>query len=150
MSLKIENSRRVANSRPVCVGLYCRSQNSYFPVESLIPWNLRNYCWKLSITIVITKLISIGKSSNIWIIMEYCPNGSLRAFLRNSRTRYSVEEESFDPDLSQVFGPKNLIYFAWQITKGMTFLTSRKVKFPPSQCQTITRSCTHTIIMYQF
>ncbi|CAB4007377.1 partial [Paramuricea clavata] len=59
--------------------------------------------------------------------MEYCPNGSLREFLRNNRSWYNVEEESFDSDLSQVFGPKNLIYFAWQITKGMTFLTSRKI-----------------------
>ena len=59
--------------------------------------------------------------------MEYCPNGNLQEFLRNNRSRYSVEEESFNPDLSEVFGPKHLIYFAWQITKGMTFLISRKV-----------------------
>ncbi|CAB3981076.1 vascular endothelial growth factor receptor 2-like [Paramuricea clavata] len=68
-----------------------------------------------------------GKSSNLCIIMEYCPNGNLREFLRNNRSWYNAKEESFDRDLSQVFGPKNLIYFAWQITKGMTFLTSRKI-----------------------
>ncbi|CAB3997544.1 vascular endothelial growth factor receptor 2-like [Paramuricea clavata] len=68
-----------------------------------------------------------GKSSNLWIIMEYCPNGNLREFLQNNQSRYSVEEESFDPDISQVFGPRNIIYVAWQIAKGMTFLTSRKI-----------------------
>jgi serine/threonine protein kinase len=62
--------------------------------------------------------------------MEYCPNGSLQEFLQNNHSQYSVEEESLNPDLSQVFGPKHLIHFAWQIAKGMTFLTSRKVKFP--------------------
>jgi serine/threonine protein kinase len=76
---------------------------------------------------MISKLISLGKGSNLWIIMEYCPNGNLQEFLQNNQSLYSVEKESFDPDLSQVFGPKNLIYFAWQIAKGMAFLTSRKV-----------------------
>ena len=60
--------------------------------------------------------------------MEYCPYGNLRVFLRNGRSRYSVGEESLMADLSHVFGPKNLIYFAWQITKGMAFLISRKVR----------------------
>jgi hypothetical protein len=63
--------------------------------------------------------------------MAYCPNGNLREFLQNNQSRYSVEEESFDPDISQVFGPRNIIYVAWKIAKGMTFLTSRKVNFPP-------------------
>ena len=60
--------------------------------------------------------------------MEYCPYGNLREFLRNSRNLYNVEEESLRTDFSEVFGPKNLIYFAWQIAKGMTFLISRKVR----------------------
>ena len=77
--------------------------------------------------------------------MEYCRNGNLREFLRNNRSWYNAKEESFDRDLSQVFGPKNLIYFAWQITKGMTFLISRKViKFPYPSIR-LTRSCTQTI-----
>lgn len=60
--------------------------------------------------------------------MEYCPYGNVREFLRNSRSLYNVQEESLIADLSRVIGPKNLIYFAWQIAKGMTFLISRKVK----------------------
>jgi hypothetical protein len=31
-------------------------------------------------------------------------------------------------DISEAFGPKDLIYMAWQIAKGMTFLISRKVR----------------------
>ena len=61
--------------------------------------------------------------------MEYCSHGNIREFLRNSRSRYNVDEDCFITDLSQMFGPKNVIYFAWQIAKGMTFLISRKVSF---------------------
>ena len=59
--------------------------------------------------------------------MEYCPHGNLREFLKNSRDRYRVEENRFITDLSQEFGPKNLIHFGLQIAKGMKFLISRKV-----------------------
>ena len=59
--------------------------------------------------------------------MEYCRHGNLREFLKNSRNRYNVDEDGFVTDFSQMFGPKNVIYFAWQIAKGMTFLISRKV-----------------------
>jgi serine/threonine protein kinase len=84
--------------------------------------------------------------------MEYCRNGNLREFLRNNRSWYNAEEESFDRDISQVFGPKNLIYFAWQITKGMTFLISRKViKFPyHSLSQYKTNQILYTNYMYRF
>ena len=68
-----------------------------------------------------------GKRSDLWIIMEYCPHGNLREFLRNSRSRYSLDENDLITDVSQVFGPKNLIQFGLQIAKGMNFLNSRKV-----------------------
>ena len=61
--------------------------------------------------------------------MEYCPNGNLQEFLRNSRGRFDVANDSLTSDLSREFGQKNLIYFAWQIAKGMAFLMSRKVIF---------------------
>ena len=59
--------------------------------------------------------------------MEYCPNGNLREFLRQNREMYSLEVDWLVKDLSQGFGPKNLMYFALQIAKGMAFLNSRKV-----------------------
>ncbi|XP_028411444.1 fibroblast growth factor receptor 3-like [Dendronephthya gigantea] len=68
-----------------------------------------------------------GRSSNLWIIMEYCPNGNLREFLRQNRDKYSLEVDWLVDDLSQGFGPKNLMYFALQIAKGMAFLISRKI-----------------------
>ena len=61
--------------------------------------------------------------------MEYCPHGNLRNFLRSSRNFYDVDGEALIPDPCQFIGPKTLIYFAWQITRGMTFLTSRKVSY---------------------
>ncbi|XP_028407243.1 fibroblast growth factor receptor 2-like [Dendronephthya gigantea] len=68
-----------------------------------------------------------GKSSDLWIIMEYCPYGNLREFLRSSRTIYNMEENSLETDPSQAIGPRNLIHFAWEISKGMDFLISRKI-----------------------
>ena len=61
--------------------------------------------------------------------MEYCPNGNLREFVRGCRSTYDLNEESLLPDTSNGIGPNCLMYFAWQITKGMTFLISRKVLF---------------------
>jgi hypothetical protein len=61
--------------------------------------------------------------------MEYFPNGNLREFLRSSRNIYDVDADSLIPDPGQAIGPKTLVYFAWQVTKGMTFLISRKVSF---------------------
>ena len=61
--------------------------------------------------------------------MEYCPHGNIREFLRNSRSRYNVEADGFITDLSQAFGPKNVIHFGFQIVKGLKFLVSRKVIF---------------------
>ena len=59
--------------------------------------------------------------------MEYCQNGNLLDFLRNSRTRFDVASDTLVSDLSEEFGKRNLICFAWQIAKGMEFLMSRKV-----------------------
>lgn len=59
--------------------------------------------------------------------MEFCEHGNLRQFLRDSRDRYNKDEEFLMNDLSLDFGPKNLIQLAYQITKGMAFLVSRKV-----------------------
>lgn len=49
-------------------------------------------------------------------------------FLRNKRELYNIEEPSLSTDLLRMMGPKNLSLFALQITKGMEFLISRKVK----------------------
>ncbi len=62
--------------------------------------------------------------------MEHCPHGNLREFLHSSRNFYDINQDVMIPDdLFQAIGPKTLMYFAWQITKGMTFLISRKVNF---------------------
>ena len=59
--------------------------------------------------------------------MEYCQNGNLLDFLRNSRPRFDVTSDNLVSDLSEKFGKRNLICLAWQIAKGMEFLMSRKV-----------------------
>ena len=76
----------------------------------------------------ISSYFYLGKSSNLWIILEYCPHGNLLNFLRSSRNFYDVDEEILIPDCYKLIGPKSLMYFAWQIAKGLTFLISRKVE----------------------
>ena len=94
------------------------------------------YCWlNLRSVFLVLKyciLLPIGKSKNLWIIMEYCPNGNLRNFVRSSRRFYDVNEETLIPEPWRTMGPKTLMYFAFQISKGMTFLISRKVSFDPA------------------
>ncbi|XP_028408434.1 fibroblast growth factor receptor 3-like [Dendronephthya gigantea] len=68
-----------------------------------------------------------GTSYELWVILEYCPNGDLRSFLRHGRHRYEENESSLTVNMSVRFGPRNLIYIAFQIAKGMEFLVSRKV-----------------------
>ena len=59
--------------------------------------------------------------------MEYCPYGNLGEFLRDSRSRFNVENVALVSDISNEFGQKNLICIAWQIARGMAFLISRQV-----------------------
>ena len=71
----------------------------------------------------------LGKRSNLWVIMEYCPHGNLRNLLRSSRNFYDVDEETLVPDsYGSKIGPKSLMYFSWQIANGLAFLSSRKVE----------------------
>ena len=75
--------------------------------------------------------------------MEYCPHGNLRQFLRSTRSLFKLEKKSLVIDLSNGIGPNDLIYFAWQIAKGMTFLISRKVR--KLKCHFLANECMDTL-----
>ncbi|CAL8107329.1 unnamed protein product [Calicophoron daubneyi] len=55
------------------------------------------------------------------LVIEYCPHGSLRAYLRSMRGNLSQEEAEM-PELQ-----KQLLQFVCQIAEGMTYLGSRNI-----------------------
>ncbi|KAK2559526.1 Fibroblast growth factor receptor 3 [Acropora cervicornis] len=58
----------------------------------------------------------------LFLIVEYCSHGNLKDFLRNNRP--SLLELSGDMEVSLTF--RDLLSFAYQITKGMSYLSSKK------------------------
>ncbi|KAK6628279.1 hypothetical protein RUM43_002091 [Polyplax serrata] len=62
----------------------------------------------------------------IYIIIEYAKYGSLRNYLR--KNRYVSYEQIVDKVNSvQAVTPKDILTFAWQIAKGMNYLTDMKL-----------------------
>jgi serine/threonine protein kinase len=58
------------------------------------------------------------------IILEYCPHGNLREFLRTRRDVYEPEWKDVDNGRLSI---TDLADFSLHISKGMEFLISRKV-----------------------
>ena len=61
------------------------------------------------------------------IILEYCPYGNLKDFLRSRRDIYNPEWKEIDHHTQ--LSVTDLVKFAFQISKGMEFLISRKVLY---------------------
>ena len=62
-------------------------------------------------------------SGPLLLVVEYCANGNLRDFLRNHRPSQIDLANDPVPQLKI----KDLLSFAYQITKGMSYLSSKKV-----------------------
>lgn len=63
-----------------------------------------------------------------YVIVEHCGLGSLRAYLRQCRLSDDTEGHS-NTDQAKHLTSKDLLSFAWQISKGMEYLAERKVPF---------------------
>ncbi|XP_042217006.1 proto-oncogene tyrosine-protein kinase receptor Ret-like isoform X2 [Homarus americanus] len=72
-----------------------------------------------------------GKGGPVYIIIEYCQYGSLRNYLK--RSRHAEFENRVGSGPTEIAAgdyaitPKDLLSFAWQICKGMAYLTDMKL-----------------------
>ncbi|KAK4318588.1 hypothetical protein Pmani_010423 [Petrolisthes manimaculis] len=72
-----------------------------------------------------------SKGGPIYIIIEYCQYGSLRNYLKRSRHAEFENRVGSGPGEANAadynITPKDILSFAWQICKGMAYLTEMKL-----------------------
>jgi proto-oncogene tyrosine-protein kinase Ret len=69
-----------------------------------------------------------SKGGPVCIIMEFAQHGSLRDYLRQSRgiVRPQPGISEYVKEI-EVLSPKDIISFAWQVAKGMSYLSNMKL-----------------------
>ncbi|KAL0274572.1 UNVERIFIED_CONTAM: hypothetical protein PYX00_002674 [Menopon gallinae] len=66
----------------------------------------------------------------LYIIIEYAKHGSLRNYLRRNRnfgSELQLNDKESETSYMQSITPKDILTFAWQIAKGMAYLTEMKL-----------------------
>lgn len=76
---------------------------------------------------IVNLLGACTKGDRLFIIMEYAPHGNLLMFLRNKREIYEPTWITTTNNPGNELTIKNLVVFAYQIARGMEFLTSKQV-----------------------
>ena len=74
--------------------------------------------------------VCTSKGGPVCIVMEFAENGSLRDYLRHSRGIVRPIPDCTDNEYGvevKLPSPKELIAFAWQIAKGMEYLSGMKL-----------------------
>lgn len=69
-----------------------------------------------------------GSYGDLCVIIEYCPYGNLLQFLRNRRELYQSKWQVPTTDPDKQFTLTDLVSAAFQVTRAMEFLASRKVR----------------------
>ena len=67
------------------------------------------------------------RAGPFFIIVEFCEFGSLKSFLRRTRDRTGTLEPEGGGGVDCCVSVHDLLSFAWQIAKGMEYLSDMKV-----------------------
>ena len=70
------------------------------------------------------------KRDRILVILEYAPHGSLQEFLLGKRDVYEATWSTTSSDPEIRLNISNLVGYAYQISRGMEYLASKKVMLP--------------------
>ena len=76
---------------------------------------------------IINILGACTRSKRLMLIMEYAPHGSLLKFLREKRSIYEPTWKKTINDPNEEFTLVDELMAAYQIARGMEFLSSKKV-----------------------
>ena len=79
-------------------------------------------------TNIVNLLGACIKRDGILVILEYAPHGSLLKFLRGKRDVYEATWSTTTSDPEIRLDISNLVGYAYQISRGMKYLASKKVK----------------------
>ena len=78
---------------------------------------------------IVNLLASCTTKGALWVIMEFCRNGSLLQFLRNSEKIFVASWRKETTNLHEKICFYDLLIMAMGITKGMSFLHTEKVLY---------------------
>ena len=92
--------------------------NKYYYLHSFYIKQVKYYKLK--------EVANFAPAGPLFLIVEYCPHGNLRDFLRDSRP--SLLDLAHEKEASQLTF-RDLLSMAYQITRGMSYLSSKKVNF---------------------
>ena len=79
-------------------------------------------------TNIVNLLGACIKRDGILVILEYAPHGSLLKFLRGKRDVYEATWSTTTSDPEIRLDISDLVGYAFQISRGMEYLASKKVK----------------------
>ena len=77
---------------------------------------------------IVNLLGACTTAGDLNVILECCPHGDLLSFLRARREIFSPEWNKRETDMEKEFTYIDLVMISHQVSKGMDFLQSRKVR----------------------
>ena len=77
--------------------------------------------------------MQFGYAGPLYVIVEFAPHGNLRDFLKKHRP-ISLSDASQVSRGVKPLTEKNLISYAYQVSRGMEYLSANKVRTPTSAC----------------
>ena len=69
----------------------------------------------------------LGRQCDLRVIMEYCQHGNLLDFLKERREIFDPIWAAASANLESQFSTTDLVIAAFQVTRAMEFLASRRV-----------------------